>query len=241
MILRPLPTDEARKGNEVAIASQKLSIVKLDEAIKAPPMKMIEREVGAERVLIQILYEIGKVNKSLNMNEQLKMSPEQCSMCAIQLLEDYENETIEDIALMLRRGATGRYDPKGLFRLDAAVIFRWMRMYLDEKYERVEFFVKAEKEEEKEITPVSAEKLKEIFKGSWVEEAERDNKFKSEKYKAIREKWLNDKKQKDAEATTGGNERQGHDVPDEQTEGVPKEATQRVHTPSGGEENTATT
>ena len=108
------------------------------------PMVMVSK--AAERELIAFIeFELIKLSTMVNIDARLNLQRHQVPLIAQSLYEDFKYESMEDIALCLRRGAMGRYSPEGIFRLDGAVITKWMAAYLEEKYQVVENNINAEK------------------------------------------------------------------------------------------------
>src|SRR5690606_17423419 len=96
-------------------------------------------------VLAYIEYELIQLTAMLNFDSRLTLQKHQIQIVARELYEMFPNESIEDVHLCFRRGATGMYDDK-LLRLDIAVLCNWMRKYLDEKAVEAEKQLMAEKE-----------------------------------------------------------------------------------------------
>lgn len=101
------------------------------------PMSLVKQ--AAERELIAFIeFELIKLSTMVNIDARLNLQSHQVPLVAQSLYEDFKYESMEDIAICLRRGAMGRYDEKGIFRIDGAVISQWMSRYLEEKYQVVE-------------------------------------------------------------------------------------------------------
>lgn len=109
------------------------------------PMSLVKK--AAEQELIAFIeFELIKLSTMVNIDARLNLQRHQVPLVAQSLYEDFKYESMEDIAICLRRGAMGRYDEKGIFRIDGAVISQWMVRYLDEKYQVVETNLAKEKE-----------------------------------------------------------------------------------------------
>ena len=107
------------------------------------PMRMMQDTTG--RVIDFIRFELIKLAAMVNVDERLNLQKAQMPIIAREFYEMFPNESIEDVHLCFKRGATGMYDDK-LLRLDLAIISNWMRKYLEEKYTEAENQLMAEKE-----------------------------------------------------------------------------------------------
>jgi hypothetical protein len=87
---------------------------------------------GAERSNIEavLAIEIARISKLLTVGGNLREG--QSIEIAMQLIQDYPNESLEDFCLCLRRGVKGAYGE--IFRFDILVIYEWFKKYLEEKY-----------------------------------------------------------------------------------------------------------
>lgn len=136
------------------------------------------------------MYELEKVNRMFNSNERLKLTHEQCGDIAIMILEEFPHESLEDFAMAFRRGITGKYDEK-LLRLDVQVIFRWIRMFLDEKSQRIEATYKQETQvEARTYTDEEKANIQKIINDSWVGQALREQVQDQEAYRKFKAEYL---------------------------------------------------
>jgi len=208
--------------------SMALARCRMDDAIVAPTVTQLEREIGTQTVLTILLFELEKINEMFNANQGLKLKHTQCADIAVMLIEEFPHESIEDFVLAFRKGITGKYNDK-LLRLDVQIIFGWVRSFLDEKSERIELLHKAEKEiENKPYTDEEKEKIAKVINESWVGDEIKRQKFDKDNYERFRagyavkaqakrdeyEKRRIQKQQKDHErATNHIDESTSHDAP----------------------------
>lgn len=113
------------------------------------PMVVIENIVGRETLLLAIEIELAKTSAMINVDSRLNLQSHQVPIIAQELYTAFKTESIQDFMLCFKRGSTGLYDALVL-RLDGAVIFGWMKKYLEEKYSLFEAKVLESKNEEKE-------------------------------------------------------------------------------------------
>jgi hypothetical protein len=111
------------------------------------PMILVSK--AAEKELIAFIeFELIKLSTMVNIDARLNLQRHQVPLVAMALYEDFKHESMQDIAVCLRRGTMGKYaDEKGIFRIDGAVISQWMSRYLEEKYEVVENNLAKEKQD----------------------------------------------------------------------------------------------
>jgi hypothetical protein len=107
-------------------------------------LPMIVTEKACDGIVAQIEFEIIELMKKVNIDQRLNIQTHQVPAIAQELFDEFKRESIEDIAVCLKRGAMGHYGE--IYRLDGAVIAGWMRKYLDEKYEILVNNLNAEKE-----------------------------------------------------------------------------------------------
>ena len=107
----------------------------IDQALDRPPVSDLLRN-GAKQNVIEatLAAEIMKASNMLTVGGNLREG--QALQIAIQLIEDFPNESLEDFCLCLRRGIKGIYGD--IFRFDVLVISGWFQKYLDEKYVAIE-------------------------------------------------------------------------------------------------------
>lgn len=117
------------------------------------PMCLVDK-VAKEELIAFIEFELIKLSTMVNVDARLNLQRHQVPLVAQSLYEDFKHESMEDIAVCLKRGAMGKYaDEKGIFRIDGAVISQWMSRYLEEKYQVVENNLAKEKQDpEKKIS-----------------------------------------------------------------------------------------
>lgn len=120
----------------------------IQAAMECPLVRDAEREVGREQLRRYIEYELVKISQLVSVGGNLNDA--QVQFISDQLVTRYPNESIADFKLCFERGITFRYGR--IFRLDPTVIFEWMGLYLNEKYQVVEEKLMKEKDEYYRIT-----------------------------------------------------------------------------------------
>lgn len=141
------------------------------------PMVVLAREVD---VRAYIEFELVHLAMAVNIDARLNIQAHQLPIVAEMLAEEFKTESIEDISVCFRRGSSGRYGE--VYRIDALVITKWMRKYLDEKYQEVE----AQQARAKKKTAMTAaesntyaENLKKFYEGWFSTKFEnRDDEYK---------------------------------------------------------------
>jgi hypothetical protein len=129
-------TDEARaKEIEKGLTIQKI----VDSAL---PISILKANVGNKAVSQALDVQLSKL--VLHLNLKWNLSDFQVSQIVEDLLEKYPHESIEDFILVFKRARMGEFGE--LFRLDGAVIFGWMNIYLEEKYAVIENKLHSEKD-----------------------------------------------------------------------------------------------
>lgn len=143
----------------------------IEQALDRPPVSELLR-AGAKKQMLEatLAAELIKVSNMLSVGGNLKEG--QALIIAIQLIDDYPNESLEDFCLCLRQGLKGYYGD--IFRFDILVISGWFAKYLEDKYVAVENRLLDEKDDLYKIPKVEApdpdshqkwiDKLKEVTK-----------------------------------------------------------------------------
>lgn len=114
------------------------------------PLAMVSKVTGPESVLYALEIALTDVMRMVNVNPQLNIQPHQTRVIAETILEQFKHESIEDFKLAFSKGSTGFYGE--IYRLDGAVITRWIQLYLEEKYAYIETQHNREKGDGKETT-----------------------------------------------------------------------------------------
>lgn len=121
----------------------------VEEAVEmGTPMAMVRQVVHEEPLLLAIEFEILTTAGRLNLNAALTIKPGQTPIIAKTILDTFRTEALGDIKLAFARGSAGLYGE--IFRLDGAVLVKWIQSYLDEKYAVVEQIEAKKKHEQKE-------------------------------------------------------------------------------------------
>lgn len=107
-----------------------------DAVERGIPLAMVQKATGEETLLQALEFEILTIAGHLNLNAALNIKPGQSQVAAQVIFENFRTESLEDIKLAFKRGAAGLYGE--IFRLDGAVLVRWIQCYLEEKYQVVE-------------------------------------------------------------------------------------------------------
>jgi hypothetical protein len=115
----------------------------IERVLDCPPISALVN-AGAKRSSLEavLALEIARISKLLTVGGNLREG--QSIEIAMQLIQDYPNESLEDFCLCLRRGIKGAYGE--IFRFDILVIYEWFKKYLDEKYVVAENKLREEKD-----------------------------------------------------------------------------------------------
>ena len=113
------------------------------------PLVMVEKVTGPEGILYAIEIALTDIIRVVNIDSRLNIQPHQTRIIAETIFENFKTESLEDFKLAFRRGSAGFYGE--IYRLDGAVIVRWVQCYLEEKYTIVDQAVTTAKDAEKEI------------------------------------------------------------------------------------------
>lgn len=130
------------------------------DIIDKPPIAMLRKSVGDEKLEAFLAVQIAKLNQMVNISQSNNFQDYQIPIIAKQLIEMYPVETLEDFVLCFKRGAGGFYGTI-YNKLDGSVLCEWMKKYLDEKYTYVEAKVSNEKNQHIENDKVNYEKFRE--------------------------------------------------------------------------------
>jgi hypothetical protein len=107
-----------------------------DAVERGVPLVMVSKATGDESLLLAIEFEILTTAGRLNLNAALTIKPGQSQVAAQAIFDNFRTESLEDIKLAFSRGSSGLYGE--IYRLDGAVLVRWIQCYLEEKYAVIE-------------------------------------------------------------------------------------------------------
>lgn len=122
----------------LAIYERTLTVQK---AIQAPNVLMQISEYGEVNVLRAVTALLISTAEYFNFSGNLK--PEQATQIAALFLSEYIQESLEDLALMLKKLKLGSYGT--IYRIDGDTIFKCLNLYLAEKSEEFEKIKQNEK------------------------------------------------------------------------------------------------
>ena len=104
----------------------------LEKAIGGTTLKKLEKTINEENLTILIVFLINRLSSNFNVGR--KFTGDQAVMMAIDLIENFGYETLEDILLMFRMVRTGRIGDGKDFKLDSQTVFhKWIPQYLELK------------------------------------------------------------------------------------------------------------
>lgn len=107
---------------------------RIQDALEFPVVREVLEVAGHGAVQRYVEFELIKLAALINTGGNL--TDIQVSFVAEALIREYPNETLADFRLCLQRAAIGKYGD--VFRVDPIVIGKWMKLYLDEKYQVAE-------------------------------------------------------------------------------------------------------
>lgn len=119
-----------------------------DAVRRGVPVCVVALVTPAQNLIDAIEFEIIRTAAQVNLNPALSLKKGQPPLIAKTIFDTFKTETIGDFKLAFARGSSGLYGE--IFRLDGAVLVRWIQCYLEEKYAIVERMVAEKKEAHKE-------------------------------------------------------------------------------------------
>lgn len=109
----------------------------LPKAIDGTRLNKLERELGDITMVKIVTYLLMRFSEGFNVKN--KLTPEQAAQTAIDIIEKYPYETIEDILLLLKQVRQGLIGDGKDYKLDGQnILNKWFPEYLDKKYIEVE-------------------------------------------------------------------------------------------------------
>jgi hypothetical protein len=150
--------------------------LKIDNAIEGTKLNKLEKSLGEINTTKVITYLLMRFSDNFNVGKNI--TSVQASIMAIDIIEKYPYETIEDVILLLKYVRQGVIGDGKDFKLDGQnVLAKWFPEYLDKKYAEVERLNKANPITE---TTTSNNAVEQFYK------KRRDDKFKKEQSYKIR-------------------------------------------------------
>lgn len=121
----------------------------LEKAIEGTKIKSLEKSLGEINLVKVVTYLLMRFSESFNVGKNITNN--QAPLIAIDIIEKYPYETIEDLVLMLKQARQGIIGDGRDYKLDGQnILNKWFPEYLEKKY--IEF----ERIKKQEIDSVSA-------------------------------------------------------------------------------------
>jgi hypothetical protein len=119
---------------ELLILEKNMSIQK---AIDGTKIEKLERSIGEVNMAKVVTYLLMRFSESFNVGKNITTG--QAPLIAIDIIEKYPYETIEDVVLMLKQVRQGIIGDGKDYKLDGQnILNKWFPEYLDRKYAEVE-------------------------------------------------------------------------------------------------------
>lgn len=109
----------------------------LPKAIDGTKIKKLEQELGELTMVKIITYLLMRFSESFNVSK--KLTDGQAPLIAVDIIEKYPYETIEDVILLLKQVRQGIIGDGKDYKLDGQnILNKWFPEYLEKKYTEVE-------------------------------------------------------------------------------------------------------
>lgn len=119
---------------ELLILEKNMTISK---AIEGTKIQKLEKAIGEINLTKVVTYLLMRFSESFNVGKNITTS--QAPMIAIDIIEKYPYETIEDLLLLLKQVRQGIIGDGKDYKLDGQnILNKWFPEYLDRKYAEVE-------------------------------------------------------------------------------------------------------
>lgn len=114
----------------------------VQKAIAAPTLQQLSRDLGESVVIKAITGLLLMTADYLNVRKDF--TEIQAIQVATLFIDEYGTDSLEDLALCLKRAKVGRYGTD-YNRLDGQTIFLWFKQYLEEKWDEKENQIQQQK------------------------------------------------------------------------------------------------
>lgn len=125
----------------------------LEKAIDGTKIKSLEKSLGEINMVKVVTYLLMRFSESFNVGKNITNT--QAPLIAIDIIEKYPYETIEDVVLLLKQVRQGIIGDGKDYKLDGQnILNKWFPEYLEKKYIEFERMKKQENaisREEKEL------------------------------------------------------------------------------------------
>ena len=151
--------------NDIEITMFEKNLTVADAMNKGVMIRSFLKTAGEKNIVKCLSYLIMRASAFFNVGSNFSVS--QANVMAMDLLEVFEYETMEDVMMMFKLGRQGKIGGK-IFRLDSNVVFNeWVPDYLELKAIEREKGYQKEKNERKKPVDIS-ESLKHIEVGKQI-------------------------------------------------------------------------
>lgn len=109
----------------------------LQKAIEGTTLHKLSKTINDENLVVIIVYLIDRVSENFNVGK--KFTEGQSFIMALDLLDVFKHENLEDILLMFRMARTGKIGDGKDYKLDSQTVFhKWIPQYLEMKIDQRE-------------------------------------------------------------------------------------------------------
>lgn len=146
-------------GNEIDLALYEKELT-MDKAIDGTSLRKLSKTINDKNLTKIIVFMINRLTSNFNVGKNIK--PDQAIRIAVDLIDSFEYETLEDLLLMFKMARTGRIGNGKDFKLDSQTVFnKWLPEYLELKAEARE---RSHRREQDKHTALPKWDLKDIEK-----------------------------------------------------------------------------
>jgi hypothetical protein len=133
----------------------------IEKALNGTGLRILGKTIGVSNLTTIIVFLINRLSSNFNVGR--KFTPEQAVVMAIDLIDVFGFETLEDVMLLFKMARTGRIGDGRDFKLDSQTVFhKWIPEYLELKVDLRERLHNREKQLIKE-TDLTIEDVKKAY------------------------------------------------------------------------------
>ena len=135
----------------------------LEKAIDGTKIKSLEKSLGEINMVKIVTYLLMRFSESFNVGKNITNN--QAPLIAIDIIERYPYETIEDIVLMLKQARQGVIGDGKDYKLDGQnILNKWFPEYLDKKYIEFERIKRQEIESVSDVSKSDDHPVSQFYK-----------------------------------------------------------------------------